>query len=437
MLQLGVNTTKNAGWKLECIPTIVFFPPARFQIIVARVPQASYLDYNATTAIDPDVLQSMLPFWTDHYGNPSSIHSIGRLARGWLDEARTRTAELWKCKPHEVVFTSGGTESNNLAVLGTARKLKARGNHLVTSPTEHPAVLESFRNLEQQEGFEVTWLPVDGWGRVAPRHVQGALRPNTILVSLMAANNETGVLQPVSEVAAICRAAGVLFHTDAVQYFGKEPFASMTQFGADLVSVCAHKFHGPKGVGALYVRSPFHPCPTQMGGPQENELRAGTENLASVWGLLTAMEKFWTPPVFQNSRNAHFQAILRSCLDQILEVRVWTPSSGFLSNTLSFSASGTDSLALLAALDLEGFCASSGSACSAGSLTPSHVLKAMGVESELANALVRFSWGRDTAADEIHRLADRLPRMVEQVRSGRRENVVNKARIVGEPETEN
>lgn len=376
----------------------------------------SYFDYNATTALDKGVFEAMRPLLEENYGNPSSIHSIGRRARGWLDEARTRTAELWRCKPHEVVFTSGGTESNNLAILGTARLLKSRGTHLIASPIEHPAVLESVQSLEKSEGLAVTWLPVDSWGRIDPEAVRASIRRDTILVTVMAANNETGVIQPVAEIGRVCRSAGVLFHTDAVQWFGKEPFESIHQFEADLVSVCGHKFHGPKGAGALFIKSPTHPFPLILGGPQENERRAGTENLASIAGLVAAMERFWKPPVFHPQRMSSIQDSIRQCLNRIPNIRVWTPEKGSLLNTLSFSAVGTDSLGMLAALDLEGFCASSGSACSAGSLTPSHVLRALGANDELAHGLVRFSWGRETTLEEVESLIGRLPSIVDQVR---------------------
>ena len=211
------------------------------------MPRTIYFDYNATTPLDPAVRDAMLPFLGEIWGNPSSVHHVGRQARALLDDARDRAAKFLGAKPSEIIFTSGGTESNNLAIFGTARLLKPKGRHLITSTIEHHAVLHCFDYLEKKEGFEVTRLPVDSDGRVSPDDLKKAIRPDTILVSVMAANNEIGTIQPVAELGAICRERGIVFHTDAVQWFGKEPFENIGQFNADLVSVCAHKFHGPKG----------------------------------------------------------------------------------------------------------------------------------------------------------------------------------------------
>src|SRR5688572_25274591 len=226
----------------------------------------------------------MLPYFGDIFGNPSSVHHVGRRARALLDDARDRVAAVWACRPSEVIFTSGGTESNNLAIFGAARQLRDKGRHIITSQVEHHAVLHACEYLANKEGFQLTSLPVNSSGFLDPEHLADAIRPDTILVSLMAANNETGALQPVAELGALCRARGVLFHTDAVQWFGKESFADIHQFNADLVSVCSHKFHGPKGAGALFIRSPLHPDPILFGGGHENERRAGTENMGSIIG---------------------------------------------------------------------------------------------------------------------------------------------------------
>ncbi|MBI3877714.1 MAG: cysteine desulfurase, partial [Verrucomicrobia bacterium] len=247
-----------------------------------------YFDYNATTPLDPAVREAMLPFLGDVFGNPSSVHHVGRRARALLDDARDRAAHVFSCKPSEIIFTSGGTESVNLAIFGTARLLRDKGRHLITSAVEHHAVLHACQYLARREGFELTVLPVNAEGRVSVDDLARALRPDTVLVSVQAANNETGTLQPVAELGALCRVRGVLFHTDAVQWFGKEQFANIHQFNADLVSVCAHKFHGPKGVGVLFIRSPLHPDPILFGGGHENERRAGTENLAGIVGLTEA-----------------------------------------------------------------------------------------------------------------------------------------------------
>ena len=257
-----------------------------------------YLDYNATTPLDPGVREVMLPFIDNVFGNPSSIHRIGQQARSKLDQSRESVAAAWRCKPSEVVFTSGGTESNNLAIFGAARRLREKGRHLIASSIEHHSVLHCFQYLKYQENYELTLLPVDASGMVSVDDLQQAIRPDTILVSVMAANNETGTVQPVEELGALCQERGVCFHTDASQWFGKKPFTNIDQFNAALVTACAHKFYGPKGAGALFIRSPFPMHSILMGGGQENEKRAGTENMACIAGLTYAMEKFVREPVF-------------------------------------------------------------------------------------------------------------------------------------------
>ncbi|MEW6304842.1 MAG: cysteine desulfurase family protein [Verrucomicrobiota bacterium] len=374
-----------------------------------------YFDYNATTPLDPAVREAMLPYLGEVYGNPSSVHHVGRRARALLDDARDRLAKVWKSKPSEVIFTSGGTESNNLALFGAARLLQSKGRHIITSPVEHHAVLHSCQALARQ-GFEVTYLPVDSFGRVDPAGLKRALRPDTILVSVMAANNETGTLQPVAELGALCRERGVLFHTDAVQWFGKEPFADIHQFNADLVSACAHKFHGPKGSGALFIRSPLLPEPILFGGGHENERRAGTENLASIIGFVEAFERFVPRPVFDSKEMLSLTHHLEALSSRVSGLFLKSPPQR-LSNTVSFTVEGCDSIALLAGLDMEGICASSGSACSAGSLEPSHVLLAMGVPKDEANSLVRFSLGRESTSDEVSVLEQSLPVVINRIRN--------------------
>lgn len=371
-----------------------------------------YFDYNATTPLDKAVFEAMLPFFESIYGNPSSIHHIGRLARACLDEARERASAVLKCKPSEIVFTSGGTESNNLAIFGTARALKNKGQHIITSSIEHHAVLNCCEYLARKEGFEVTYLPVDSTGRVDPNDVKRNIRPDTILVSIMSANNEIGTIQPVSEIGAICREKGVLFHTDAVQWFGKEPFMSIDQFNADLVSICAHKLHGPKGVGLLYIRSPFKPDPIIFGGSHENERRAGTENLPAIIGLVKALELFVSPPVFSRAQ-------LEPLANRIINLINKIPGATFrgslehrLCNTVAFTVAGAESAVLLAALDLEGVCASSGSACSSGALEHSHVVKAIGVPEDEQRSLIRFSLGRENTEDDVRILESVLPEII-------------------------
>lgn len=379
------------------------------------MPRTIYFDYNATTPLDPAVREAMLPFLGEIWGNPSSVHHAGRKARALLDDARERCAHVFKAKPSEIVFTSGGTESNNLAIFGTARLLKPKGRHLITSAIEHHAVLNCCEYLATKEGFELTVLPVTREGLVLPEVLKQAIRPDTVLVSIMAANNEIGTLQPVAELGAICREHGVPFHTDAVQWLGKEPFVGVDQFNDDLVSVCAHKFHGPKGAGLLFVRSPLHPDPTQFGGAHENERRAGTENLAAIVGLTVALERFVREPVFPADRLSLFRDRLFGCFRTIPGAIPVGFGSRSLANTAAFVVELADSISLLAALDLEGICASSGSACSAGSLEPSHVISALGFKRELANSLVRFSLGRDSSAEEVDFVCGKLPLIIKRV----------------------
>jgi cysteine desulfurase len=373
-----------------------------------------YLDYNATTPLDPAVREEMLPFLDGIYGNPSSVHHVGRQARARLDDARDRTSQVLGCKPSEVVFTSGGSESNNLAIFGAARLLKPKGRHLITSVVEHHAVLHCFDYLAKKEGFEVTRLPVDGEGLVSPDDLRKAIRPGTILVSVMAANNEIGTVQPVAELGTLCRERGVLFHTDAVQWFGKEPFGNIHQFNADLVSICAHKFHGPKGAGVLFIKSPLLPDPVMFGGAHENERRAGTENLPAIMGLVSALERFVKWPVFDRTQLSPLSEKLAGLADHVSGVRFVGSSKHRLSNTVSFVIEGSDSITLLAALDLNGICASGGAACSAGSLEPSHVILGLGMDKNLAKSLVRFSLGRDSTTEDVSFVESVFPAIVKR-----------------------
>ena len=358
----------------------------------------------------------MLPFLGEYFGNPSSIHRVGRKARAILDDSRERVAQVWKCKASEVVFTSGATESVSQAICGTARFLKFKGRHLITSAVEHHAVLHTVEYLVNKEGFELTTLPVDAEGRVAPQNLYSAIRDDTILVSLMAANNETGAIQPVAELGAICRQRGVLFHTDAVQWFGKEPFESIHQFNADLVTICGHKFYGPKGSGALFIKSPLLPDPILFGGGHENGRRAGTENLAAIAGLVEAIERFVPSPVFERCKLESLANRL-CAMNEFDGINLVSPLAKRLANTASFTVPGIDSMTSLAALDLDGICASAGSACSAGSLNPSHVLSAMGRNDNEANSLIRFSLGRDTSEEEINNVLATFPDFVQRNRS--------------------
>ena len=380
-------------------------------------PKTIYFDYNATTPLDPEVREAMAPFLGEVYGNPSSVHHVGRRARSLLDDARERVAQVWGSKPSEVVFTSGGTESNNLAIFGAARLWREKGRHVITTRIEHHAVLNCVEYLEKKEGFAVSYLPVNDSGVVSPGDLTAAIRPDTVLVSVMAANNEIGTIEPVAELGKICRERGVIFHTDAVQWFGKEPLESIHQFNADLVSVCAHKFHGPKGAGALFMRSPLLPDPIIFGGGHENERRAGTENLAGIIGLAEALERFVKTPVFPAESLRLMTSRLMEFVGTLDGVVFRGSRESRLANTVAFTVEGCQSITLLAGLDLLGICASGGAACSAGSIEPSHVLLAMGVEPVLANSLIRFSLGRDSTIVEVEEVEAGLRDVIKQARS--------------------
>ena len=383
------------------------------------MPRTIYFDYNATTPLDAGVRDAMLPFLSEFWGNPSSVHHVGQKSRALLDDARDRAAKLLGAKPSEIIFTSGGTEANNLAIFGTARLLKNKGKHLITSAIEHPAVLHCFDYLEKHEGFSITRLPVDVEGRVSLDDFTKAIRPDTVFASVMAANNEIGTLQPVAKIGDLCRERGIIFHTDAVQCFGKEAFTDISQFKADLVSVCAHKFHGPKGAGLLYIKSPLHPDPILFGGGHENERRAGTENVAAIIGLVAALEKFVKNPVFDRNTLKPLAEKLVACVNMIEGCELVSPSDHSLANTISFTVRGSDGIALMAGLDMEGICASSGSACSAGSLEPSHVIVAIG-RKDTANSLVRFSLGRDSTMEEVNCVCELLPEIIRRARLNRK-----------------
>ncbi len=368
-----------------------------------------YFDYNATTPLDADAFESMLPFLSENFGNPSSIHRIGRRARVMLDQFREKAAALLGCKSHEIIFTSGGTESNNLGIFGVSRLMKRSDrNIIVTSPVEHHAALHCVEYLEKYEGFRKILIPVDRNGRVIVEELKSVLTTNAdkvALVSIMAANNETGSHQPFQEIGNLCQEFGVIYHTDAAQWFGKESIDSgILFFNADLVSLCAHKFHGPKGVGILYAKSPLHPDPIIFGGGHENDRRAGTENLANIAGMIKALEKITPGP--EDSMLFHWKQWIqeiRKSLAPLDGLKFWSSEENSLRNTLMFTFSNQDAISILAALDIEGICASSGSACSVGSLLPSHVLLAQGASETEAKGAIRLSIGRETTGEEIQK----------------------------------
>ena len=366
-----------------------------------------YLDHNATTPLAPEVMQAMLPFLTQHYGNPSSIHAAGRETRAAIDDARDKLARLLGAKPHEIIFTGGGTESDNLAIIGLARSFASKGKHLISCVTEHHAVLHAFEYLQKKEGFRVTWLPVNAQGRIDLQQLADAITPETTLVSIMSANNETGVLQPVREIGQLCRERGVLFHSDVIQSFGKEPIHS-AHF--DAISIAAHKFNGPKGTGLLWLRAGISIDRLQFGGSHENERRAGTENVAAIAGMAAAAELALAKMDDERPRQAALRDRLWQGVKQAFPEAVLNGDTEHrLANTLNVSFPGFDGESLLINLDLAEICASSGSACMVGSILPSHVLLAMGVSPELARSTVRFSLGKETNSEEIETAISRLP----------------------------
>ena len=375
-----------------------------------------YLDYNATTPCDPRVVEAMLPFFREHFGNPSSLHRFGQEARQAVEKARSVIARSIGARDEEIVFTSGGTESNNLAIRGVAQALRKKGNHLVTSSIEHHAVLNVFRALEK-EGFAVTYLPVDREGLVHPEDLKKALRPETILVSIMHANNETGVIEPIEELSRIGREHGAVFHTDAVQTVGKIP-VRVDDLGVDLLSASAHKFYGPKGVGFLYVRKGTRLVPQILGGHHERGRRAGTENVPGIVGMAKALE------VAQDEMHEEARRVgtLRDRLEEELQARipdivVVSRGAPRLYNTSLVLVEYVEGESLLLNLDFEGICVSSGSACTSSSLEPSHVLLACGYPHALAHGSIRFSLGKWTTEEEISRVVTVFPGIVEKLRA--------------------
>jgi len=372
-----------------------------------------YLDYNATTPLCEPAREAMLPYLDRHFGNPSSVHAAGREARAAIDNARDKLAGLLRAKPNEIIFTSGGTESCNLAVLGLARCRSSRGGHIISNKAEHHAVLNALEYLEKHEDFQVTWLNVAENGMVDLDQLTDSIRPETRLVSIMTANNETGVIQPMRKISEICRERGVLLHSDMVQSFGK---VDVDLSLVDAASLAAHKFYGPKGVGFLYLRSGLPIEPIMFGGAHENERRPGTENVAAIAGMAAAAE--WTLRDRESEqeretrlRDEFWTGIFRNVPDAKQNGK----NAPRLANTLNVSLLGLDSEMLLIALDLEGVCASSGSACMVGSVVASHVLLAMGLPIEHARSAVRFSLGKWTTAAEIKAAGDAVRKIVDRL----------------------
>ena len=375
-----------------------------------------YLDYNATTPVDPAVLDAMLPYFAEHFGNAGSIHSAGQRAHAAVDAARASVAALVGAKSAEIVFTSGGTESDNLALFGAVAVSSRPRKHIVTTTIEHHAVLNVCRELERQ-GVEVTFVPVGGQGIVAPDDIRHALRPDTILISVMHANNELGTLQPIEEIGRIAAEAGVLFHSDAVQSTGKVPL-DVNRLGASFISLSAHKIYGPKGVGALYVRSGVPIEPLFRGGHHERDRRAGTENVSAIVGFGKAAELARERIVDDAPRIAALRERLeQSLLARIPGARVNGDISRRVPNTSSVVFPGAGGEALVIALDLEGIACSTGAACSSGSVEPSHVLLMVGLLQEDARSSLRFSLGHPTSDEDIDRALTAIPAAVERLRA--------------------
>ena len=375
-----------------------------------------YMDNAATTRITQPVLEAMMPCLTTVYGNPSSVHAFGRDARRLLDEARAKVAAALNAKPNEIYFTGCGTESDNWAVRGSAYALKAKGNHIITSAIEHHAILHTCQQLER-EGFKVTYLPVDEYGQVSAADVEKAITPETTLISIMTANNEIGTIQPIAEIGAIARAHGVRFHTDAVQAVGAIP-VDVKAMNVDLLSLSGHKLHAPKGVGALYIRSGVRLERLMNGGAQERTQRPGTENMPSIVGLGRAIE---LATAHLDEKAAYVSALRDRLINGILETIPDTRLNGHPTNRLpgncNVSIRYIEGESMLLNLDIKGIAASSGSACTSGSLDPSHVLLAIGLAHEVAHGSLRFSLNEDNTEEEVDYVIKSLDEVVRRLRA--------------------
>lgn len=373
-----------------------------------------YLDNAATTAVHPQVIEKMLPFFTECYGNASSVHFVGRDARKALEESRRRVAAVLNCKPQEVYFTSGGTESDNWALKGTAFANRKKGNHIITSAIEHHAILHTCEWLEKQ-GFEITYVPVDEFGCVNPADVEKAIKDETILVSVMAANNEIGTLQPIKEIAEICHAHKVLFHTDAVQAIGAVK-VDVQEIGCDMLSLSAHKFHGPKGVGVLYIKQGTRIENLLHGGAQERSRRATTENVAGIVGLAEALELATADIEGKAAYLTNLRDQLIDGLTALPYVRLNGHRTQRLPGNVNISVRFIEGEALLLRLDMAGIAGSSGSACTSGSLDPSHVLLAIGLPHEIAHGSLRLSLTETNTQEDVDYVLETLPGIISSLR---------------------
>jgi len=375
-----------------------------------------YLDYAATTPTHPEVAKTMLPHFTEAFGNPSSIYACGQEAKGAIEEARANVANLIDAQDEEIVFTSGGTEADNFAIKGVADANGSKGNHIITTAIEHHAVLETCHFLETK-GFRVTYLPVDEHGLVAIEDVRKAITNQTILISVMQANNEIGTNEPIAEIGKIARETGIYFHTDAVQTIGHIPI-SVDELGVDLLSMSAHKFYGPKGVGVLYIRKGTKLLPFMHGGEQERGRRASTENVPGIVGFGRAVELAQQEMSEETERITYLRdKLINGLLGQIDHTRLNGHPTHRLPNNVNVSIAFAEGESMCLGLDLEGICASTGSACSSGSLEASHVLLALGLPHEQAHASLRFSLGKWNTEEEIDRVLEVLPQIVARLRA--------------------
>ena len=374
-----------------------------------------YMDNAATTALRRDVLDAMMPYLTDIYGNPSSLHYFGQEAHKAVENARHQVASALNAEDNEIVFTGCGTEADNMALKGIAEKYQSKGKHIITSSVEHHAILHTCEYLEKH-GFEVTYLPVDEYGMVKAAQVRDAIRSDTILVSIMFANNEVGTIMPIKEIGAVCREKGVLFHTDAVQAVGHVAI-DVKAMNIDLLSLSAHKLHGPKGVGALYIRKGIVVPPLLHGGAQERRKRAGTENVAGIVGLGKAIEIACSDIEGTSKRMCYLRDKLINGIEaSIPEVKLNGHRTERLPGNVNFSIKYIEGESILLMLDINGIAASSGSACTSGSLDPSHVLLAMGMPHETAHGSLRLTLGDDTTEDDIDYVLEVLPEIVVKLR---------------------
>jgi cysteine desulfurase len=377
-----------------------------------------YMDYSATTPVDPRVVEAMAPYWSDVFGNTSSAHAWGQAAAAALERSRERMARTLGCRPSEIVFTASGTEADNLALRGVAwaARRTGRGNHIITTPIEHHAVEATVEQLHRLFGFEVTVVPVDGYGLVDPEEVRRAIRPDTVLVSVMTASNEIGTVQPIPEIAALCREFGVPLHTDAVQAAGRRAL-NVAELGVDLLVLSAHKFYGPKGMGLLYVRQGLALEPAITGGGHEGGRRPGTVNVAGIVGMATALELAEAVREEETARLAHLRdRLIEGVLSAIPDVRLTGHPTRRLPHLASFAIRGVEGASVVIGLDLEGIAASSGAACAEGETRPSPVLEAMGLAPEWAVGALRLSLGRYNTEEDVDIVLEVLPRVVARLR---------------------